>query len=122
MAKLTLEKSGFPTRVAINGRQDIFGEGRDHAPEGRADHNADCHINHIAAKDELLETAEHGVPPRCGGYCTTGWDQESNGSRSSNPAPRVAEGEEWPGSAEEKGRETDQSADSDPQIRIGITI
>src|SRR5207237_7308606 len=47
-------------------REQVFGEGADHGSESRADDDADCHIHYVATKNELLEAAEHGNPPKSG--------------------------------------------------------
>src|SRR5437870_8158076 len=43
--------------------EQVFCESSDYRSESRADDHADCHIHYVAAKNELLEAAEHGGPP-----------------------------------------------------------
>src|ERR1700687_6061156 len=64
------EADGREIRLADQRRdercQQIFGEGGYDRPEGRADDHAYRQVNHVATKNELLESAEHGVePPKC---------------------------------------------------------
>src|SRR5438128_1525435 len=46
------------------GCQQVFGESRNHSGKCRTNDHADCHVHNVTAKYELLESAEHGRPPR----------------------------------------------------------